>query len=146
MNLDAWADSTDNGVRYTDIQVQTGWRTFRCYHFFTVDTPRAVLQNQVSLSYNDYADVWDAAGQILWEKNGAMFAAELCLEKSVRTSFFGESATYTALFSYPLFTADPPGLVRLHSLLCSRRMARQRLHSPLSDAGPAEPIPLCTTA
>ena len=40
----------------------------------------------------------------------------------------------------------PPGLVRLHSLLCSRRMARQRLHSPLSDAGPAEPIPLCTTA
>ena len=109
VNLEARADSTDNGVRYTDIQVQTGWRTFRCYHFFTVDTPRAVLQNQVSLSYNDYADVWDAAGQILWEKNGAMFAAELCLEKSVRTSFFGESATYTALFSYPLFTAERRG-------------------------------------
>ena len=106
---DAWGDSTDNGVRYTDIQVQTGRRTFRCYHFFTVHTPRAVLQNQVSLSYSSYADVSDAAGQILWEKDGTVFAAELPLEESVRTSFFGEDQTDTALFSYPLFTAERRG-------------------------------------
>ena len=109
VNLDAWGDSTDNGVRYTDIQVQTGRRAFRCYHFFTVDTPRAVLQNQVSLSHSSYADVSDAAGQILWEKDGVLYAAELSLEESVRTSFFGEEQTDTALFSYPLFTAERRG-------------------------------------
>lgn len=109
VNPDAWGDSTDNGVRYTDIQVQTGQRTFRCYHFFTVHTPRAVLQNQVSLAHSSYADVSDTAGQILWEKDGAMFAAELPLEESVRTSFFGEDQTDTALFSYPLFTTERQG-------------------------------------
>lgn len=106
---DAWGDSTDNGVRYTDIQVQTGWRTFRCYHFFTVDTPRAVLQNQVSLAHSSYADVSDVAGQILWEKDGTVFAADLLLEQSVRASFFGEDQTDTALFSYPLFTTERQG-------------------------------------
>ena len=106
---DAWGDSTDNGVRYTDIQVQTGWRTFRCYHFFTVDTPRSVLQNQISLSHSSYAHVSDAAGQILWEKDGTAFAAELPLEKSVRTSFFGDEEIDTALFSYPLFTTERQG-------------------------------------
>lgn len=104
VNLEARADITDNGVRYTDVQVQTGRRAFRCYHFFTVDTPRAVLQNQLSLSYSDYADVSDVGGQFLWSKNGAAFAAELTLEEGVYVSFFGESETYTALCSYPFFT------------------------------------------
>lgn len=109
VNPDAWGDSTDNGVRYTDIQVQTGWRTFRCYHFFTVDTPRSVLQNQISLSHSSYAHVSDAAGQILWEKDGTAFAAELPLEESVRTSFFGDDEIDTALFSYPLFATERQG-------------------------------------
>ena len=109
VNPDAWGDYTDNGVRYTDIQVQTGRRTFRCYHFFTVHTPRAVLQNQVSLAHSSYADVSDVAGQILWEKDGTVFAADLSLEESVRMSFFGEDQTDTALFSYPLFTTERQG-------------------------------------
>lgn len=106
---DAWGDSTDNGVRYTDIQVQTGWRTFRCYHFFTVNTPRSVLQNQVSLSYDSHAVVSDVAGQILWEQGGALWAGDLTLASDVHSSFLGESSVYTALFSYPLFTTERQG-------------------------------------
>ena len=109
VNLNAWADITDNGVRYTDVQVQTGRRTFRCYHFFTVDTPRAVLQNELSLSYSDYADVSDVGGQLLWSRNGAAFAAELTLEEGVYVSFFGEEETYTALCSYPFFSGERRG-------------------------------------
>lgn len=106
---DAWGDSTDNGVRYTDIQVQTGWRTFRCYHFFTVDTTRSVLQNQVSLSYDSHAVVSDVAGQILWEQDGALWAEDLTLDAGIHSSFLGNSDVYAALFSYPLFTAERRG-------------------------------------
>lgn len=74
-----------------------------------MDTPRSVLQNQISLSHSSYAHVSDAAGQILWEKDGTAFAAELPLEKSVRTSFFGDEEIDTALFSYPLFTTERQG-------------------------------------
>lgn len=110
VDLDAWGDSTDNGIRYMDIQVQTRFRTFRCYHFFTVNTPRAVLQNQVRMDPDYYAAAKDVAGQILWRKDGAWYAADLSLEMDSHTTYFGDTYdSYSALFSYPFGTAERRG-------------------------------------
>lgn len=111
VDLDAWGDSTDNGVRYMDIQVQTGFRTFRCYHFFTVNTPKAVLQNQVRLEPDTHATVTDVAGQILWQKAETLYAAELSLETDMYTPplLGGTYDSWTALFSYPFFSTERQG-------------------------------------
>ena len=74
-----------------------------------MNTPRSVLQNQISLSYDSHAVVSDVAGQILWEQDGALWAGDLTLASGVHSSFLGESSVYTALFSYPLFTTERQG-------------------------------------
>ena len=103
VHLDAWGDSTDNGVRYTDIQVLTAPNTVRCYHFFTVDTRKAVLQNLVQVEPDqDVRRVSDVAGQLLWQKNEEQYAAPL----PWNVDPYGFS---TALFSYPFATDDRRG-------------------------------------
>lgn len=110
VDLEAWGDSTDNGTRYTDIQVQTGFRTFRCYHFFTVNTSRAVLQNQVRMESDTHATVNDVAGQLLWRKDGTWYAADLSLEMDSYITYFGDTYdSYSALFSYPFGTTERRG-------------------------------------
>lgn len=112
VSLDAWGDSTNNGVRYTDIQVRIAPEAFRCYHFFTVDTPRAVLQNLLTVEPDYSAEtVSDPAGQILWERGGTRYAADLTLSRDSYTAPpWGRTyETYTALFSYPFFTEARQG-------------------------------------
>lgn len=110
VNLDAWGDSTDNGVRYTDIQVQTGRRTSRCYHFFTVDTPRAVLQNQFRMEPDTHAAVTDVAGQLLWRKEETLYAADLSLQADTSFTFSGDTYdSFSALFSYPFGSVERRG-------------------------------------
>ena len=112
ISLDAWGDSTDNGVRYTDIQVRIAPETFRCYHFFTVNTPAAGLQNLLTVEPDSSAEtVSDPAGQILWERDGTRYAADLTLSLDSYTApLWGRTyETYTALFSYPFFTEARQG-------------------------------------
>ena len=112
ISLDAWGDSTDNGVRYTDIQVRIAPETFRCYHFFTVNTPAAGLQNLLTVEPDSSAEtVSDPAGQILWERDGTHYAADLTLSLDSYTApLWGRTyETYTALFSYPFFTEARQG-------------------------------------
>lgn len=111
VHLDAWGNSTDNRVRYTDIQVLTAPNTVRCYHFFTVDTRKAVLQNQVRLEPSTRVTVTDVAGQILWQKAGTRYAAELFLETDMYTPplLGGTYDSWTALFSYPFAGTDRRG-------------------------------------
>ena len=112
VSLDAWGDSTDNGVRYTDIQVRVGPQTFRCYHFFTVDTKKAVFQNLLTVEPDDKGEsVSDQAGQILWKENGILYAAALRLTASSYADplWGGSRRTFSALFSYPFFSQDRQG-------------------------------------
>ena len=112
VNLEAaWADSTDNGVRYTDLFVLTSPRSVRCYHFFTVDTPVAVLQNQVRMEASSFHQISNPAGQILWNRGGTLYAASLSLEEETYTNplFSQTYSSFTALFSYPFAGKDRQG-------------------------------------
>ena len=111
VNLEAWADSTDNGVRYTDLFVLTSPRSVRCYHFFTVDTPVAVLQNQVRMEASSFHQISNPAGRILWNRGGTLYAASLSLEEETYTNplFSQTYSSFTALFSYPFAGKDRQG-------------------------------------
>ncbi len=110
VNEDARGSSTDNGVSYQDIQVLIGPRTVRCYHFFTVDTRRAVWQNQITLSPGEGGTVSDPAASIAWTRKNVRSSASLDMEADSYLSFFGDRHhTFSALFSYPFLSADRGG-------------------------------------